>query len=158
MWTISKARNRKGFTLIELMIVVAIIIILAAIAIPNYLRMTRRAKIAAVQSDLKSIGTAIESYNTDWGTYPQSTDWDGLKGELTGSGTTNTSTNTTITGEAGGISYISSDALTAFENKIDGDPTYTYDSSSGTYTLSCTVKGTSTTLTMTDGNITASSS
>jgi prepilin-type N-terminal cleavage/methylation domain-containing protein len=62
--------KRKGFTLIELMVVIAIIIILAAIAIPNYLNMTARAKKSRVQSDMASIATALETYKTDWGTYP----------------------------------------------------------------------------------------
>jgi prepilin-type N-terminal cleavage/methylation domain-containing protein len=64
--------KRKGFTLIELMVVIAIIIILAAIAIPNYLNMTARAKKSRVQSDMATIATALETYKTDWGQYPAS--------------------------------------------------------------------------------------
>lgn len=56
---ISKA---KGFTLIELMIVVAIIGILAAIAIPNFIRFQARAKQSEVKGNLKSIFTAERSY------------------------------------------------------------------------------------------------
>ena len=65
-------KNKKGFTLIELMIVVAIIIILAAVAIPNYLNMTTRAKKSRVASDFNTLATAINLYENDWGFYPLS--------------------------------------------------------------------------------------
>ena len=53
---------RKGFTLVEIMIVVAIIALLAAIAIPNLLRARHNANEAAAQATLKTISTACESY------------------------------------------------------------------------------------------------
>ena len=57
--------KRKGFTLIELLIVIAIIGIVAAIAIPNLLAALQKSKLKATMGDIKSIGTAIESYMTD---------------------------------------------------------------------------------------------
>ena len=63
--------NKKGFTLIELLIVVAIIGIIAAIAIPNLLVALQKGKQKATMGDMKSIGTAIESYITDWSFAPQ---------------------------------------------------------------------------------------
>ena len=62
-------RRAKAFTLIELLIVVAIIGILAAIAVPNFLAAQTRSKVARVFADMRNIETAIESYSLDHGRY-----------------------------------------------------------------------------------------
>lgn len=62
-------RGEKGFTLIELMIVIAIIGILAAIAIPQFSNYRKRAADAAALSDAKNLATAQEVYHTDYFTY-----------------------------------------------------------------------------------------
>ena len=66
--TITKAR--KAFTLIELLIVVAIIAILAAIAVPNFLEAQTRAKVSRVKSDMRTTATGIEMYRVDNNDYP----------------------------------------------------------------------------------------
>jgi len=60
----------KAFTLIELLIVVAIIAILAAIAVPNFLEAQTRAKTSRVKSDLRTLGTVLEIYRIDNTNYP----------------------------------------------------------------------------------------
>ena len=57
--------SRRAFTLIELLIVVAIIAILAAIAVPNFLEAQVRAKTSRVRSDMRTVAVAMESYRLD---------------------------------------------------------------------------------------------
>ncbi|MFC1514770.1 type IV pilin protein [Candidatus Omnitrophota bacterium] len=64
--------KRKGFTLVEIMIVVAIIALLAAIAIPNLLRARLNANDAASKATLQALATAFESYGAANGVYPSS--------------------------------------------------------------------------------------
>ena len=64
-----KTNNRKGFSLIELLIVVVIIGILAAIAIPKFANTKEKAYIAQMKSDLKNLASAQESYFSDRNTY-----------------------------------------------------------------------------------------
>src|SRR5438067_8339679 len=61
---------RRAFTLIELLIVVAIIAILAAIAVPNFLEAQTRAKVSRAKADLRTVATALEAYNVDTNKYP----------------------------------------------------------------------------------------
>ena len=60
----------KAFTLIELLIVVAIIAILAAIAVPNFLEAQTRSKVSRFMADLRSTATAMEAYYIDNNRYP----------------------------------------------------------------------------------------
>lgn len=63
-------RSITAFTLIELLIVVAIIAILAAIAVPNFLEAQVRSKVSRSMADMRSIATAIESYAVDFNRPP----------------------------------------------------------------------------------------
>jgi type IV pilus assembly protein PilA len=74
----NRIQDDKGFTLIELMVVVLIIAILIAIAIPTFLGLRSRAQDRAAQSDLRNAMTAAKAFYTDDEAY---TDFDAAAGE-----------------------------------------------------------------------------
>jgi prepilin-type N-terminal cleavage/methylation domain-containing protein len=62
---------RRGFTLIELMVVMAVIALLVTIVAPRYLTQTDRAREAVLRHNLKEARDAIDKFYTDYGHYPQ---------------------------------------------------------------------------------------
>ena len=66
------ARGSDGFTLIELMIVVAIIGILATLAVPSYQSSVVKAKEAALRQDLSTLRDVLDQHKADQGKYPPS--------------------------------------------------------------------------------------
>ena len=65
------ARRRDGFTLVEMLVVLGIILVLAAILLPVIARSWQAASRTAQANDLQAIATALEAYKQDWGDYPR---------------------------------------------------------------------------------------
>lgn len=99
--------NNRGFTLMELMVVIAIIVLLAGIMVPNLANRLERAKITKTEADIAAIESAIAMYETDTGRYPEGDDPTGsgwssigvLAWRLTGRNTTTGATDTNITSD-----------------------------------------------------------
>src|SRR4051812_37967231 len=64
------ARNHRGFTLVEIMVVVMIISLLAAIAVPAAARIQRKARVTAVINDFRVFAAAFDAYSHQTGTWP----------------------------------------------------------------------------------------
>lgn len=63
-------RNSKAFTLIELIVVTAIIAVLCSMAVPHFLQAQTRAKVTGARSNLRVLSQATEAYRVDWNGYP----------------------------------------------------------------------------------------
>ena len=63
-------KKEKGFTLVELMIVIIIIAVLTGIAVPSYMTLNNRAKESTTKSEMKNIATALGLYQTENEDYP----------------------------------------------------------------------------------------
>lgn len=74
--TPGSSRRSRGFTLLELLIVVAIVGMLAAIAVPMYGTAVRQARVTALSADLEHVYGALLSYHADHGSFPAERDFD----------------------------------------------------------------------------------
>ncbi|MCJ7666588.1 MAG: prepilin-type N-terminal cleavage/methylation domain-containing protein [Actinobacteria bacterium] len=68
-------KKEKGFTLVELMVVIIILAVLTGIAIPSYMALRDRARIQATRSEMQNIGTALSIYEADREAYPPVATW-----------------------------------------------------------------------------------
>ena len=64
-------RVRNGFSLLEMLIVVSIILILATIAVPKFTTAVKTAKVAKIEADIRTIDNAAALYELEKGTYPK---------------------------------------------------------------------------------------
>ena len=105
-------RLPRGFTLIEPLIVVAIIAILAAIAVPNFLEAQTRSKVSRARADTRTIVTGLEQYRVDNGRYPL----DPIGGQAAGRTDIRSTPLLQVTTP---IAYITSIPENVFPNKTD---------------------------------------
>jgi prepilin-type N-terminal cleavage/methylation domain-containing protein len=105
MMITQRSTSRHGFTLIELLIVVVIIGILAAIAIPKFASTKERSYVAKMKSDLRNLATAQEGYAADNATYYNGAVPNPILTYNPSSGVVITITNATATGWAAIAAY-----------------------------------------------------
>ena len=99
-------RNRGGFTLVEIMIVVAIIALLAAIAVPNFLRARKRSQATRILEDLRMIDSALDQYAIETNkTTGQTAIWTDIKAYLKVGSTLYNSTGTDLLSNSFGANF-----------------------------------------------------
>ena len=142
--------NRKGFTLIELMIVVVIIGILAAIAIPNFIAMQNRAKEGSTKANMHTLQLAAEDYGVAFdGVYATTMDATHIVDRLPGAGATFKNPFSGGTGSGDAWEWRGTNTQTAC-GAVPGISSYA-DSSNNTYNIKGYGKTAALTLVLTSG-------
>ena len=145
-------RNQKGFTLIELMIVVVIIGILAAIAIPNFIAMQNRAKEGSTKANMHTLQLASEDYGVQSdGVYARTmVAGSGIVASLPGGGATFKNPFSGITGAANAWEFRGF-TLTAAPTSEPGLSSYAVDTLANSYNIKGYGKTAVLTLVLTSG-------
>lgn len=68
--SISKLKSRNGFTLIEVLLVMVILTVLAAVVVPKFTNRSEQARITAAHTDIANLEVALDAYEVDNGKYP----------------------------------------------------------------------------------------
>lgn len=127
MYSIFGRARRKGFTLVELLVVIVVLAVLAAIVLPKFMNSSMRSKESALKSDLKLLRNAVSLFQADTGKYPNSL------ADLA-------ETDKTKVKVAGGDTVSASDWHGPYIEDVPNDPVsgsaFTYDSSTGKVTSS----------------------
>lgn len=136
--------KQKGFTLVELLVVVAIIGVLSALVMANLVGIRQRARDAQRKSDVRQIQSALELYRADLGSYPNTTGYTACSTiALTNNGWVSDTTNLTV--------YLKSVPCDPSGSGAYNNGVYYYTSSGSTYTLGACIENASDT----DKNVTS---
>jgi general secretion pathway protein G len=125
----ARRKGRHGFTLVELLVVIVVLAVLAAIVLPKFMNSSRRGKESALRSDLKLIQNAVSLFDADTGYYPKTL------ADLTATSAPTTATAKGLDDSGTEAAYSPSDWHGPYLQELPKDPIsgndFTYSTASG---------------------------